>query len=67
MLVIISSAIHIWLLTRRDGLDFSEALRRGAGSAVAFCIAVIVVWPVTALLFYHVRVRLPPSRALFLR
>jgi hypothetical protein len=36
--------------------NFSHALGKGTGSAVAFCLAVIVVWPVGALLAYHVRV-----------
>jgi hypothetical protein len=36
--------------------NFSHALGKGPGSAVAFCLAVIVVWPVGALLAYHVRV-----------
>ena len=36
--------------------NFSHALGKGAGSVVAFCLAVIVVWPVGALLAYHVRV-----------
>jgi hypothetical protein len=36
--------------------NFSRALGKGTGSAVAFCLAAIVVWPVGALLAYHVRV-----------
>jgi hypothetical protein len=36
--------------------NFSHALGKGTGSAVAFCLAVTVVWPVAALLAYHVRV-----------
>jgi palmitoyltransferase ZDHHC9/14/18 len=36
--------------------NFSHALGKGAGSAVAFCLAVTVVWPVGALLAYHMRV-----------
>lgn len=35
---------------------FSHALGKGVGSAVAFCLAATVIWPVGALLVYHVRV-----------
>lgn len=44
------------LMSERRVKNFSHALGKGAGSAVAFCLAVIVVWPVGALLAYHVRV-----------
>lgn len=57
-LVICTSALHLYLLTRRDGIKFSSALREGAGSAVAFSLAITVVWPVTALLVYHMRLLL---------
>ncbi|KAG1891357.1 DHHC palmitoyltransferase-domain-containing protein [Suillus subluteus] len=56
-LVICTSALHLYLLTRRDGIEFSSALREGAGSAVAFSLAITVIWPVTALLVYHMRIR----------
>ena len=36
--------------------NLSKALGKGAGSAVAFCLAVTVIWPVGALLAYHMRV-----------
>jgi palmitoyltransferase ZDHHC9/14/18 len=36
--------------------DFGQALGKGAGSAVAFCLAATVIWPVGALLAYHMRV-----------
>lgn len=55
-LVICTSAFHIYLLIRRDGITFSSALRKAPGSAVAFALAIIVIWPVTALLVYHMRV-----------
>jgi hypothetical protein len=35
---------------------FGHALGKGAGSAVAFCLAATVIWPVGALLAYHMRV-----------
>ncbi|KAG1756430.1 DHHC palmitoyltransferase-domain-containing protein [Suillus paluster] len=57
-LVICTSALHLYLLTRRDGVNFSGALEDGAGSAVAFSLAITVIWPVTALLVYHMRLLL---------
>ncbi|KAG9318549.1 DHHC palmitoyltransferase-domain-containing protein [Chiua virens] len=56
-LVICTSALHLYLLTQKDRVDFYEALNRGVGSAVAFSLSILVVWPVTALLAYHMRVR----------
>jgi len=55
-LVICTSALHLYLLTQIDHVDFYEALNRGVGSAVAFSLSILVVWPVTALLAYHLRV-----------
>ncbi|KAG6376212.1 DHHC palmitoyltransferase-domain-containing protein [Boletus reticuloceps] len=57
-LVICTSAIHLYLLTQIDHIDFRDALNRGAGSAVAFSLSILVVWPVTALLAYHTRLLL---------
>ncbi|EIN07178.1 zf-DHHC-domain-containing protein [Punctularia strigosozonata HHB-11173 SS5] len=57
-LVIVTSALHLWWLTRRDHVNFQHALREGAGSAVAFCLSIVVIWPVTALLIYHLRLLL---------
>jgi len=55
-LVIVTSALHLSILTREStGRGFRQALAKGAGSAVAFCLAATVVWPVGALLAYHVR------------
>ncbi|KAF8163605.1 DHHC palmitoyltransferase-domain-containing protein [Crassisporium funariophilum] len=56
ILIIITSALHLVLLTRREHIPFRLALRRGVGSAVVFCLAIAVVWPVAALLSYHMRV-----------
>lgn len=57
-LVICTSALHLYLLIHRDGIEFSSALKKGTGSAVAFSLAIIVIWPVTALLVYHMRLLL---------
>jgi len=54
--VIVTSALHLSLLTREDRIDFKHALGKGAGSATAFCLSIMVIWPVGALLMYHVRV-----------
>ncbi|KAJ7449951.1 DHHC palmitoyltransferase-domain-containing protein [Mycena latifolia] len=58
VLVICTSALHLYLLTRREHIDFKHALRRGAGSAVVFCLSISVIWPVAALLTYHMRLLL---------
>ncbi|KAG8217574.1 DHHC palmitoyltransferase-domain-containing protein [Butyriboletus roseoflavus] len=57
-LVICTSAIHLYLLTQKDHVNFYDALSRGVGSAVAFSLSILVVWPVTALLAYHLRLLL---------
>ena len=62
VLVICTSGIHLYLLTRPPfRLDFERALRtpQGVGSAVAFSISILILWPVLALLLYHLRVGLP--------
>jgi palmitoyltransferase ZDHHC9/14/18 len=38
--------------------DFPSALKTAPGSAAAFCISVVVIGPVAALFFYHVRLML---------
>lgn len=61
VLVICTTAIHLWLLTTsKYGLSFHQAVAtpQGVGSAVAFCMSILVVWPVSALLFYHARLLL---------
>ena len=57
-MVIVSSAIHLYLLAHRNAWAFAHALREGAGSAVCFCLAILLIWPVAALFFYHVRLLL---------
>ncbi|KZT35075.1 hypothetical protein SISSUDRAFT_1051964 [Sistotremastrum suecicum HHB10207 ss-3] len=58
VMVIITSALHIHFLVSDDGFDFDQALRHGAGSAVGFCLGIVVIWPVLALMSYHVRLLL---------
>lgn len=48
--------MHLYFLTVRSKINFREALKQGAGSAVGFSISVVVIWPVLALLTYHLRV-----------
>jgi palmitoyltransferase ZDHHC9/14/18 len=53
--VICTSALHLYLLTVKDHINYRHALRRAPGSAVAFCMAICIIWPVAALFTYHVR------------
>jgi palmitoyltransferase ZDHHC9/14/18 len=55
-MVIVTSALHVVFLVRREKISFHKALSRGVGSAVVFSLSIAVVWPVTALLVYHLRV-----------
>ncbi|KAJ7021676.1 DHHC palmitoyltransferase-domain-containing protein [Mycena alexandri] len=63
--VIVTAALHLSFLARwtaaaggDGGGGFKHAVRHGAGSAVVFCLTVLVLWPVGALLSYHVRLLL---------
>ncbi|KAF8912097.1 DHHC palmitoyltransferase-domain-containing protein [Gymnopilus junonius] len=58
VLIICTSALHLYLLTRRNHISFGHALREGVGSAIAFCLSICVIWPVGALLSYHMRLLL---------
>ncbi|KAF8635480.1 hypothetical protein AX17_003870 [Amanita inopinata Kibby_2008] len=58
VLIICTSALHLYLLTRKDDVNFRHALGRAPGSAVAFGMAICIIWPVAALLSYHVRLLL---------
>jgi len=60
ILIIVTSALHLFFLTRMDHINFWHALKQtqSIGSAVAFCLAVAVIWPVGALLSYHLRLLL---------
>ncbi|KAL9715389.1 Eukaryotic peptide chain release factor GTP-binding subunit [Leucoagaricus gongylophorus] len=55
VLIICTSAVHLYLLTVRDNLSFRQALKQGVGSAIVFCLSILVIWPVSALLLYHMR------------
>jgi len=54
-LVVITSALHLSLLAREQHAELRDVLGKGVGSTVAFCLAITVIWPVSALLVYHVR------------
>ena len=65
LLVLGTTVVHLFFLTRRGvpgsssgPIDFRTAIgtAQGAGSATAFCLSAAVIWPVAALLSYHVRV-----------
>ncbi|KAG8834385.1 Eukaryotic peptide chain release factor GTP-binding subunit [Serendipita sp. 400] len=59
LLVIVTSALHIWLLIRRHMVStFPAALKEGRGSVAAFVMSVLVLGPVFALFAYHVRLML---------
>lgn len=63
-LIICTAALHLWFLTQRDGgMSFRRALDVGWGSAVVFSMSIAIIWPLGALLSYHMRVRRSgPSR-----
>lgn len=54
--IIVTCALHLYFLTVRRNIGFRGALEQGPGSAVGFSISVVVIWPVLALLSYHLRV-----------
>jgi len=58
ILLIITSALHLFFLTRREHIGFRRALDKGIGSAIVFCLSIAVIWPVAALLTYHMRLLL---------
>ncbi|KAK7054696.1 Eukaryotic peptide chain release factor GTP-binding subunit [Paramarasmius palmivorus] len=60
ILIICTTALHLYLLTQREHISFRKAIgrREGAGSAAAFALSVLVIWPVAALFSYHVRLLL---------
>ncbi|OCH94929.1 hypothetical protein OBBRIDRAFT_788668 [Obba rivulosa] len=60
VLVICTTVLHLYLLTRKFHMSFRSALgtSQGVGSAVAFCLSILVIWPVFALLAYHLRLLL---------
>jgi len=58
ILIIVTSALHIFFLTRQDKISFRRVLGKSVGSAVVFCLSIAVIWPVAALLMYHMRLLL---------
>jgi len=60
ILVICTTALHLYLLTSKYHLSFRSGLStpQGTGSAIAFSLSILVVWPVLALLVYHLRLLL---------
>ncbi len=53
---VVFAALHYAILCSREGISFRQALARSPESAVSFAIGVVVVWPMMALLGYHLRV-----------
>ncbi|KAE9409477.1 zf-DHHC-domain-containing protein [Gymnopus androsaceus JB14] len=73
LLILATSVVHVYLLTRRGNpgtntgpISFKQAISttQGAGSAAVFCLSVSVIWPVSALLSYHIRIRNQAHRTL---
>jgi len=63
--MIITAALHLNFLAQRESAAgtprkhvFERALKHGAGSVVVFLLGIIVIWPVGALLSYHMRLLL---------
>jgi palmitoyltransferase ZDHHC9/14/18 len=65
ILVIVTAALHPVIVSRRKGVSFGKALQESIGSAVVFCLAMAVVWPIIALLSYHMRVSAIPTVKFF--
>jgi palmitoyltransferase ZDHHC9/14/18 len=57
-LVIVTTAVHLADISHDQHISFGRALGRGAGSAVAFCLALVVIGPLSALAVYHIRLLL---------
>ncbi|PPQ91424.1 hypothetical protein CVT25_014312 [Psilocybe cyanescens] len=59
IMIICTSALHLYLVTRKEHTNFRHALSGpGIGSAVVFSLSICVIWPVAALLSYHMRLLL---------
>ena len=56
--MIVTSALHLHFTTINEQLTFRETLSNPEGivTAIAFGLSVCVIWPVAALLSYHMRV-----------
>jgi hypothetical protein len=57
-LIIITSAIHLYLISHNEQTSFRQALKRAPGSAAVFIMGLLVIWPDLALLSYHIRLLL---------
>jgi hypothetical protein len=60
-LVIVTAALHLFILTRRNHVNFRTALSSAPASAVVFSLGIIVIWPLLALMGFHVRVGHPSA------
>ena len=58
-LVIVTAALNLVILTHREHVSFRAALSSAPGSAVVFSLGIVVIWPLLALMGYHVRVCRP--------
>jgi palmitoyltransferase ZDHHC9/14/18 len=54
--MIVTSALNIFFVTKQESISFRHALGESVGSAVVFCLCIAVIWPIAALLMYHLRV-----------
>ncbi|KIY43435.1 zf-DHHC-domain-containing protein [Fistulina hepatica ATCC 64428] len=57
LLVIVTSALHIYFVAKTEGVDFREALHRAWGSTLNFCLSLVVLFPVSLLFGYHIQLR----------
>ncbi|KAH9945871.1 DHHC palmitoyltransferase-domain-containing protein [Epithele typhae] len=60
ILMICTTAIHLFLLTSKFHMSFHSAIStpQGIGSSVTFIVSILVIWPLLALLSYHLRLLL---------
>ena len=54
--MIVTAALNLFILTRREHVSFRTALSNAPGSAVVFSLGIVVIWPLLALMGFHVRV-----------
>jgi palmitoyltransferase ZDHHC9/14/18 len=53
--VIITTALHLYYLTTSSESSFRHTLSETPVSVLCFCLSIVLIWPVTALFSYHVR------------
>ncbi|KAF8891277.1 DHHC palmitoyltransferase-domain-containing protein [Infundibulicybe gibba] len=68
ILIIITTALHLYFITNPkalhgdgdedNGMNLRHALSTAPGSAIGFSLSILVIWPVAALLSYHMRLLL---------